>query len=100
MLLPISFFFSAFIISEFNLCAKFIGLAVYEFDVSIEMVVFQNCGWSSQMIMLLALISNGFHLFQNVEVEEERVDDRSVDDLLSFINGGDGGIWENWSFFH
>ncbi|XP_043696690.1 SKP1-like protein 21 isoform X3 [Telopea speciosissima] len=28
---------------------------------------------------------------QNVEVEEERVDERSVDDLLSFINGGDGG---------
>ncbi|XP_050252750.1 SKP1-like protein 21 isoform X1 [Quercus robur] len=27
---------------------------------------------------------------KNVEVEEERVDDRSVDDLLSFINGGDG----------
>ncbi|XP_059435230.1 SKP1-like protein 21 isoform X1 [Corylus avellana] len=26
---------------------------------------------------------------KNVEVEEERVDDRSVDDLLSFINGGD-----------
>ncbi|OVA14013.1 SKP1 component [Macleaya cordata] len=25
-----------------------------------------------------------------VEVEEERVDERSVDDLLSFINGGDG----------
>ncbi|PSS04361.1 SKP1-like protein [Actinidia chinensis var. chinensis] len=25
---------------------------------------------------------------KNVEVEEERVDDRSVDDLLSFINGG------------
>ncbi|KAJ4957013.1 hypothetical protein NE237_013796 [Protea cynaroides] len=29
---------------------------------------------------------------KNVEVEEERVDDRSVDDLLSFINGGDGGF--------
>lgn len=28
-----------------------------------------------------------FHIFQNVEAEEERVDDRSVDDLLSFING-------------
>ncbi|GKU96748.1 hypothetical protein SLEP1_g9949 [Rubroshorea leprosula] len=27
---------------------------------------------------------------KNIEVEEERVDDRSVDDLLSFINGGDG----------
>ncbi|XP_057952821.1 SKP1-like protein 21 isoform X3 [Malania oleifera] len=27
---------------------------------------------------------------KNVEVEEERVDNRSVDDLLSFINGGDG----------
>ena len=33
-------------------------------------------------------------MFQNVEVEEDRVDDRSVDDLLSFINGGDGGIRE------
>ncbi|THG01332.1 hypothetical protein TEA_027224 [Camellia sinensis var. sinensis] len=29
---------------------------------------------------------------KNVEVEEERVDYRSVDDLLSFINGGNGGI--------
>lgn len=27
---------------------------------------------------------------KNVEAEEERVDDRSVDDLLSFINGGNG----------
>ncbi|XP_057497844.1 SKP1-like protein 21 isoform X2 [Actinidia eriantha] len=27
---------------------------------------------------------------KNVEIEEERVDDRSVDDLLSFINGGKG----------
>ncbi|KAI4320011.1 hypothetical protein MLD38_033539 [Melastoma candidum] len=26
---------------------------------------------------------------KNVEIEEERVDERSVDDLLSFINGGD-----------
>lgn len=35
-------------------------------------------------------------LFQNVEAEEERlgvgVDERSVDDLLSFINGRDRGI--------
>lgn len=29
---------------------------------------------------------------QNVEVEEEHVDERSVEDLLTFINGGDGGI--------
>lgn len=29
---------------------------------------------------------------QNIEVEEERVDDRSVDDLLSFINGDNGGM--------
>lgn len=28
---------------------------------------------------------------KTVEVEE-RVDDHSVDELLSFINGGDGGI--------
>ncbi|WCJ36674.1 SKP1-like 21 [Euphorbia peplus] len=27
---------------------------------------------------------------KNIEVEEERVDERSVDDLLSFINGADG----------
>jgi len=31
-------------------------------------------------------------MFQNVEAEEEHVDERSVDDLLSFINGNDGGI--------
>lgn len=31
-------------------------------------------------------------MFQSVEVEEERVDERSVEDLLTFINGGDGGI--------
>lgn len=31
-------------------------------------------------------------MFQNVETEEEHVDDRSVEDLLSFINGGNGGI--------
>jgi hypothetical protein len=31
-------------------------------------------------------------MFQNVEVEEEHVDERSVDDLLSFINGNDRGI--------
>lgn len=30
-------------------------------------------------------------MIQNVEVEEERVDERSVEDLLTFINGGDGG---------
>lgn len=32
---------------------------------------------------------------KNVEVEEERVDYRSVDDLLSFINGGNGGILDS-----
>lgn len=31
-------------------------------------------------------------VLQNIEVEEDHVDERSVDDLLSFINGGDGGI--------
>lgn len=37
------------------------------------------------------------YIFQNVEVEEQqRVDERSVDDLLSFINGGDGGILMNF----
>ncbi|KAI8007406.1 SKP1-like protein 21 [Camellia lanceoleosa] len=30
---------------------------------------------------------------KNVEVEEECVDERSVDELLSFINGGNGGVW-------
>ncbi|KAJ6876314.1 SKP1-like protein 21 [Populus alba x Populus x berolinensis] len=29
---------------------------------------------------------------KDVEVEEERADDRSVEDLLSFINGADGGM--------
>lgn len=29
---------------------------------------------------------------QNIEVEEEHVDNRSVDDLLQFINGDDGGM--------
>ncbi|KAG6748112.1 hypothetical protein POTOM_048013 [Populus tomentosa] len=29
---------------------------------------------------------------KDVDAEEEHVDDRSVDDLLSFINGGDGGM--------
>lgn len=44
-------------------------------------------------------------MFQNVETEEERVDDRSVEDLLSFINGGNGGRHEcvctliNWFIF-
>lgn len=32
------------------------------------------------------------HVFQDVEVEEEPKDERSVDDLLSFINGADGGM--------
>ena len=36
-------------------------------------------------------------MLQNVEAEEEHVDDRSVDDLLSFINGGNGGIHESLS---
>jgi len=30
-------------------------------------------------------------MFQSVEVEEEHIDKRSVDDLLSFINGNDEG---------
>ena len=36
--------------------------------------------------------NQAFHMFQNVEVEEECVDDRSVDDLLLFINGGNEGM--------
>lgn len=30
-------------------------------------------------------------MFQNAEIEDEHADERSVDDLLSFINGNDGG---------
>jgi len=33
-----------------------------------------------------------FDVFQDVEVEEEPKDERSVEDLLSFINGADGGM--------
>lgn len=33
-------------------------------------------------------------VFQNIEVGEEHVDERSVDDLLSFINGGEKGTYE------
>lgn len=40
----------------------------------------------------LILTKFSFILFQNVEVEEEQVDQRSVDDLLSFINGANEGI--------
>lgn len=32
-----------------------------------------------------------FYMLQNVEVKEEHVEDRSVDDLLLFINSGDEG---------
>lgn len=39
------------------------------------------------MLTLIRIV----HMFQNVEGREEHVDDRSVDDLLSFINGNDGG---------
>lgn len=42
--------------------------------------------------MLELIGSQFFFMFQNVEVEEERVDQRSVDDLLTFINGGNGGM--------
>lgn len=42
-------------------------------------------------------IDNDGHILQIVEIEEDRVDDRSVDDLLSFINGG-GGISGCWFF--
>nr|GFB84713.1 SKP1-like protein 21 [Tanacetum cinerariifolium] len=34
---------------------------------------------------------NFYCLLQNVEIEEDRVDDRSVDDLLLFINSGNEG---------
>lgn len=40
---------------------------------------------------MFSLTRRRVHEFQNVEVEEEHVDERSVDDLLSFINGEDGG---------
>jgi hypothetical protein len=36
-------------------------------------------------------------MFQNVGVEDERADNRSVEDLLSFINGEDGGMCANVS---
>lgn len=32
-----------------------------------------------------------FNVFQKIEVEEEHVDERSVEDLLTYINGGDRG---------
>lgn len=32
-------------------------------------------------------------VLQNIEVEEDQADDRSVDDLLLFINGGNEGIF-------
>lgn len=35
-----------------------------------------------------------FVFVQNIEVGEEHVDERSVDDLLSFINGGEKGTYE------
>lgn len=48
---------------------------------------------------MLALIANVLSfIFQSIENEEERVDKRSVDDLLSFINGGDGGMCEQWFY--
>nr|KJB41348.1 hypothetical protein B456_007G099900 [Gossypium raimondii] len=34
---------------------------------------------------------------KNIEVEEERVDDRSVDDLLSFINGDNGVLIDGFT---
>ena len=50
---------------------------------------------------MFAIILNRFFIsLQNVEVEEERVDDRSVDDLLSFINGDDGGMCLNACYLH
>lgn len=35
-------------------------------------------------------------MFQNVETEEDRADERSVEDLLSYINGGHRGMHECW----
>ncbi|KAG6747532.1 hypothetical protein POTOM_049937 [Populus tomentosa] len=37
---------------------------------------------------------------KDVEVEEERADDRSVEDLLSFINGADGGFFSRFRLFN
>lgn len=34
---------------------------------------------------------NSYYMTQNAEIKEERFDDRSVDDLLLFINSGDEG---------
>lgn len=49
--------------------------------------------------MCISALRNAL-IFQNAEVEEEQlVDERSVDDLLSFINGGDAGVLEKFSCF-
>lgn len=39
----------------------------------------------------LKFIPKGYlNLFQNTEVKEEKKDERSVDEILSFINGDEG----------
>lgn len=44
------------------------------------------------LVRLCCDYSKMFHVIQDVEVEEEPKDERSVEDLLSFINGADGGM--------
>ena len=59
----------------------------------------QLCPCTIKFIKLYTEVDENWacHMFQNVEAEEERVDDRSVDDLLSFINGGNEGKHESLS---
>lgn len=47
--------------------------------------------YSQDLIFVIFIFLFSFRPFQNVEVAEECVDKRSVDELLSFINGDDGG---------
>lgn len=54
-------------------------------------------GYDKIIVRLCCKHTKMFHLFQDVAAEEEPKDEqpkdeRSVEDLLSFINGTDGGI--------
>jgi len=49
-------------------------------------------GYDKLLVRLCCKHTKMFHLFQDVAVEEEPKDERSVEDLLSFINGADGGM--------
>jgi len=61
-------------------------------DVFITFPVFQSTE--------VDVFASTFRFFQSTEIEEEHVDDRSVDELLSFINGGGTGNGNfSFSFF-